>query len=89
MRHRQFHNAQYRLPDVKAHRVRGNAVRMPPLFDPAEVASDAAASLLRARVCGRVARARQNWSAVVRLTVRSTSIEFERSTPGRRINTSV
>ena len=28
-------------------------------------------------------------SAVVFFTVRSTSIEFERSTPGRRINTSV
>ena len=43
----------------------------------------------RARRLARALKPRYSASAVVFLTVRSTSIEFERATPGRRISTSV
>ena len=75
-----------------------DCVEVAPPYDHAELTSHAAASFVWTYLCGRIARGaerltdalgRYNASAVVFFTVRSTSIEFERVTPGRRISTSV
>ncbi len=73
-----------------------DCVEVAPPYDHAELSSLAAASFIWTYLCaphrvgpGLTDPRPYNASAVVFFTVRSTSIEFERITPGRRISTSV
>ncbi len=74
-----------------------DCVEVAPPYDHAELTSNAAANFVWTYLSGRCAKrqeprpgcAAHTSSAVVFFTVRRTSIEFKRATPGSRANTSL